>query len=73
MSICTYSYGAYPDSLGVNRSDWVCSANAAGTLYFWFSAFDEPWKAIHGGVEPYWGLFDSDYNLKDIVIPACIA
>lgn len=35
-------------------------------------AFDEPWKAQYGGVEPYWGLFDSDRNLKSgLTIPEC--
>lgn len=24
-----------------------------------------------GGVEPYWGLFDEDRNLKDVTIPDC--
>lgn len=36
-----------------------------------FEAFDEPWKEIYGGVEPHWGIFDSDRNLKDITIPTC--
>jgi exo-beta-1,3-glucanase (GH17 family) len=39
--------------------------------YFWFSAFDEPWKAVSGlGVEAHWGLLDKDYNLK-VTIPVC--
>jgi hypothetical protein len=24
-----------------------------------------------GGVEPYWGLFDADRNLKNVTIPVC--
>ena len=36
-----------------------------------FEAFDEPWKAEFGGVEPYWGMFDSERNLKEITIPVC--
>ncbi|WWC88321.1 uncharacterized protein L201_003229 [Kwoniella dendrophila CBS 6074] len=50
---------------------FVCQANANGTEYFYFEAFDEPWKVQFGGVEPYWGLWDSDRNLKDIKIPTC--
>ncbi|KAL7420504.1 hypothetical protein Q5752_004454 [Cryptotrichosporon argae] len=50
---------------------FVCAANANGTKYFYFEAFDEPWKSIYGGVEPYWGLFDSDRNLKNVTIPTC--
>jgi len=26
---------------------WVCQAMANGTHYFWFEAFDEPWKIIY--------------------------
>ena len=36
-----------------------------------FEAFDEPWKQEFGGVEPYWGMFDSERNLKNITIPTC--
>ncbi|WWC62957.1 uncharacterized protein I303_105555 [Kwoniella dejecticola CBS 10117] len=50
---------------------FVCQANANGTNYFYFEAFDEPWKEQFGGVEPYWGLWDSDRNLKDVTIPTC--
>ncbi|ODO00069.1 hypothetical protein I350_06693 [Cryptococcus amylolentus CBS 6273] len=50
---------------------FVCQANNNGTEYFYFEAFDEPWKAEYGGTEPYWGLFDSDRNLKNITIPQC--
>ncbi|OCF56932.1 glucan 1,3-beta-glucosidase [Kwoniella mangroviensis CBS 10435] len=50
---------------------YVCQANANGTEYFYFEAFDEPWKAQYGGVEPFWGLFDKDRTLKDVTIPTC--
>ncbi|KAL1405860.1 hypothetical protein Q8F55_007538 [Vanrija albida] len=51
---------------------YVCQANANGTKYFYFEPFDQPWKTIFGGVEPYWGLFDSDRNLKQpLTIPTC--
>ncbi|CAO1618854.1 unnamed protein product [Parajaminaea phylloscopi] len=58
---------------------FVCQANAnitaaaAGTYnkYAFFEAFDEPWKSMYGGVEPYWGLFDSNKNLKNVTIPDC--
>ncbi|WVQ65446.1 uncharacterized protein L199_003622 [Kwoniella botswanensis] len=50
---------------------YVCQANANGTEYFYFEAFDEPWKAQYGGVEPFWGLFDRDRTLKDVTIPTC--
>ncbi|TYJ53374.1 hypothetical protein B9479_005974 [Cryptococcus floricola] len=57
---------------------FVCQANNNGTEYFYFEAFDEPWKAQlmrlnsqYGGTEPHWGLFDSDRNLKNVTIPQC--
>lgn len=62
---------------------FVCQANANLTAavgqttslpaqkYAYFEAFDEPWKSMYGGVEPYWGLFDANKNLKNITIPDC--
>jgi len=41
------------------------------TELYSFEAFDEPWKAEFGGVEPFWGMFDENRNLKDITIPVC--
>ncbi|PVF93636.1 glycoside hydrolase [Serendipita vermifera] len=66
--------GALPNIANLQTviDDWVCPSKAAGVRYFWFSPFDEPWKASVGlGVEPYWGLFDKDFNLKAITIPEC--
>ncbi|ORY31807.1 glycoside hydrolase superfamily [Naematelia encephala] len=50
---------------------FICQANNNGTNYFFFEAFDEPWKEEYGGVEPFWGVFDSDRNLKNLTIPTC--
>ncbi|KAH8117942.1 glycoside hydrolase family 17 protein [Phellopilus nigrolimitatus] len=54
-------------------NDFVCQANTNGTGYFFFEYFDEPWKdAEFGGVEGWWGLFNSNRTLKDgITIPDC--
>ncbi|KAI8804267.1 glycoside hydrolase superfamily [Cladochytrium replicatum] len=41
--------------------DWVCTTNS--TNYFWFEAFDEPWKP-GSMVERNWGLFYSNRTLK---------
>jgi len=50
----------------------VCAANTNGTGYFYFEAFDEPWKnASFGGVEAYWGVFNADKTLKAVTIPKC--
>ncbi|GAA6054305.1 hypothetical protein JCM3770_001425 [Rhodotorula araucariae] len=46
---------------------YPCQANQNQSYYFYF----EPWKERYGGVEPYWGLFDSNKVLKDITLPDC--
>lgn len=56
--------------------DWVCQSLTNGTQYFWFEAFDEPWKIIYDTPgedwEDKWGLMDENRNLKDgVVIPSC--
>ncbi|KAI5362105.1 Putative glycoside hydrolase family 17, glycoside hydrolase superfamily [Septoria linicola] len=64
------------DNLNTFMDGWVCDAMTNGTTYFWFEAFDEPWKhqfdTEHNKWEPYWGLFDKDRNLKKgLKIPDC--
>ncbi|KAF8321508.1 glycoside hydrolase family 17 protein [Amanita rubescens] len=51
---------------------FICQANQAGVEYFYFELFDEIWKDQQfGGVEGWWGLFNSDRTLKAITIPNC--
>lgn len=55
---------------------FVCQALANGTAYFWFEAFDEPWKVRFNEPgkewEDKWGLMDSERKLKPgLVIPDC--
>ncbi len=57
-------------------SDWVCQALTNNTQYFWFEAFDEPWKIEFDtgdqNWEDHWGLMDVDRNLKSgVSIPDC--
>ncbi len=57
-------------------SDWVCQALTNNTQYFWFEAFDEPWKIEFDtgdqNWEDHWGLLDVDRNLKSgVSIPNC--
>jgi exo-beta-1,3-glucanase (GH17 family) len=57
-------------------NDWVCQALANGTNYFWFEAFDEPWKVRFNEKgkewEDKWGLMDVNRKLKSgIKIPDC--
>jgi len=56
--------------------DWVCKALEEKTEYFWFEAFDEPWKirfnTKHQNWEDHWGLMDVNRNLKPgVKIPDC--
>ncbi|RMD43438.1 hypothetical protein DV735_g1685, partial [Chaetothyriales sp. CBS 134920] len=55
---------------------WVCQALENGTDYFWFEAFDEPWKVIYNkddqNWEDKWGLMDPARELKSgLKIPDC--
>ncbi|KAF8195620.1 glycoside hydrolase superfamily [Mycena galopus ATCC 62051] len=60
-------------NLQIYLDTFVCQANTNGTGYFFFEYFDETWKDIEfGGVEGYWGLFNSDRTLKNITIPDCV-
>ncbi|KJX96424.1 glucan endo-1,3-beta-glucosidase btgC like protein [Zymoseptoria brevis] len=64
------------DNLNTFMDGWVCGALANGTTFFWFEAFDEPWKhqfdTKANGWEPFWGIFDKDRNFKKgVTIPDC--
>ncbi|KAG2347833.1 glycoside hydrolase family 17 protein [Suillus weaverae] len=77
----TSSYNSNPNdgpslasvgNLQIFINDFACNATKNGTGYFFFEFSDEPWKnTTYGGVEGYWGLFDSNKNLKNITIPTC--
>ena len=59
-------------NLQIFLDTFVCQANQNGTGYFYFEYADEPWKDVQfGGVEGWWGLFNSDRTLKDVTIPDC--
>ncbi|KAF1938004.1 glycoside hydrolase [Clathrospora elynae] len=64
------------DEMNQFMEDWICPSMANATEYFWFSAFDEPWKVRFNTKgkewEDKWGLMDIDRNLKPgIKIPDC--
>jgi len=45
--------------------DFVSWARAEGVDYFYFEAFDEPWKEAYEGPHgSHWGIWDKDGNLK---------
>ncbi|EKM78091.1 hypothetical protein AGABI1DRAFT_42275 [Agaricus bisporus var. burnettii JB137-S8] len=59
-------------NLQIFLDTFICQANDAGIKYFFFEFKDEPWKdAQFGGVEGWWGLFDSNGTMKNITIPNC--
>ncbi|OAA55105.1 endo-beta-1,3-glucanase [Cordyceps fumosorosea ARSEF 2679] len=73
---CTTPAKAGIDEMNRFMADWVCDALKNGTNYFWFEAFDEPWKSrFNSGNENWedkWGLLDVNRNLKSgIKIPDC--
>lgn len=73
---CTGGSVAGVEGLNQLLEDWVCPAIKNGTEYFWFSAFDEPWKERFNekgkAWEDKWGLMDVDRNIKDgVKIPDC--
>jgi exo-beta-1,3-glucanase (GH17 family) len=64
------------DEMNRFMEDWVCPSLKNQTEYFWFSAFDEPWKIQYNEKgkewEDKWGLMDVDRNLKSgVKIPDC--
>lgn len=64
------------DNMNKFMSDWICQALDNGTDYFWFEAFDEPWKVQFNTDkekwEDKWGLMDQARKVKDgLKIPDC--
>ncbi|KAF5017131.1 hypothetical protein F66182_10979 [Fusarium sp. NRRL 66182] len=75
-SSCTEGSVAGVDELNTFMADWVCQALENSTNYFWFEAFDEPWKERFNEKgkewEDKWGLLTSERELKrGVRIPNC--
>lgn len=73
---CTQGSVAGIDEMNTFMDGWVCDALSNGTNYFWFEAFDEPWKVVYDtpgeNWEDKWGLMDVNRNLKPgVKIPDC--
>ncbi|KAI6250602.1 putative glucan endo-1,3-beta-glucosidase btgC [Erysiphe necator] len=73
---CTEGSVASVDAMNTFMNNWVCQALQNGTNYFWFEAFDEPWKTHLNEPgkewEDKWGLLDAQRNLKPgVIIPSC--
>ncbi|CAG8959811.1 hypothetical protein HYFRA_00001719 [Hymenoscyphus fraxineus] len=73
---CTTGSVAGITELNSFMESWICPSLTNGTNYFWFSAFDEPWKIKYNEPgkewEDQWGLMDVNRNLKPgVTIPDC--
>jgi exo-beta-1,3-glucanase (GH17 family) len=73
---CTTGSVAGVQEMNTFMDTFVCQALANSTTYFWFEAFDEPWKIVYDTTgkdwEDKWGLMDVNRNLKPgVVIPNC--
>lgn len=73
---CTTGSVAGITELNTFMNTWICPSLANGTNYFWFEAFDEPWKIKFNEPgkewEDQWGLMDVNRNLKPgVLIPDC--
>jgi exo-beta-1,3-glucanase (GH17 family) len=73
---CTTGSVAGVQEMNTFMDTFVCQGLANSTTYFWFEAFDEPWKIVYDTPskdwEDQWGLMDVNRNLKPgVVIPNC--
>ncbi|KAK5656440.1 hypothetical protein OQA88_4821 [Cercophora sp. LCS_1] len=78
VTVCPNASVAGITEMNQLMNDWVCDALKNGTNYFWFEAFDEPWKVIFNEPakkrewEDQWGLMDINRKLKNgVKIPDC--
>ncbi|CAG8433743.1 11073_t:CDS:1 [Ambispora gerdemannii] len=63
---------ASEQNLQIFVDNFVCEANRRQVPYYFFEAFDEPWKIITGSdMETHWGIMTVDRELK-IKIPNCV-
>jgi exo-beta-1,3-glucanase (GH17 family) len=54
-----------PENASFYFLNFVCWAKVENVSYFYFEAFDEPWKAGYEGAQgAHWGVWDKDGNLK---------
>lgn len=73
---CTNGSVASISGMNTFMDAWVCQSLTSAVNYFWFEAFDEPWKISFDtpgeNWEDKWGLMDVNRVLKPgVVIPDC--
>lgn len=77
-----YQGGRYKKAVAGKRhmqyflNSWICEAKQYEYPWFFFEAFDEPWKQVYhrenAKWETEWGLFTADRKLKEgIFLPSC--
>ncbi|KAH3903317.1 uncharacterized protein SCODWIG_02490 [Saccharomycodes ludwigii] len=77
-----YDGGSYNESIAKPAhfekflKDWVCKSKNYSYQWYYFEAFDEPWKRIYYNEnntwETEWGIFDIKRNLKKgVELPIC--
>ncbi|CCH42701.1 hypothetical protein BN7_2245 [Wickerhamomyces ciferrii] len=77
-----YHGGKYKKAVAGKRhmqyflNSWICEAKAKAYPWYFFEAYDEPWKQIYHSQnskwETEWGLFTADRKLKEgITFPTC--
>ena len=58
-----------PENAAYHFLNFVSWAQAEGVDYFYFEAFDEPWKADYEGPQgAHWGIWTKDGKMKDGMI-----
>ncbi|MDI1492177.1 MAG: hypothetical protein OHK93_003389 [Ramalina farinacea] len=73
---CAQGSVAGIDEMNTFMDSFICQSLANSTSYFWFEAFDEPWKVRFNTKgkewEDQWGLMDPGRKLKPgLKIPDC--
>ncbi|KAF9918644.1 hypothetical protein BX616_007074 [Lobosporangium transversale] len=58
------------ENLQIFIDSWVCQANKKSIPYYYFEAFDEPWKNSINARESQWGLMTVNRQLK-VSLPSC--
>jgi len=59
-----------PENAARYFMEFVTWAEVNSTVYFYFEAFDEPWKASYEGPQgAFWGIWDTDGVLKPGMLP----
>lgn len=67
---------ANPTNFQYFLNSWICESQMSNYEWYYFEAFDEPWKQIFyegsNKWETEWGIFDTDRRMKaDISFPTC--